>query len=211
MKTFIFKTILLVCLTTGLPGLFIACKKDSNDNDQKIGGGTTFQYYKIKSFAAKNGDKNDASGEAKTSVKKEDYFIKITNETESADAPQASTAFVIPFINTAHAENLVWSNADTIKSVKIITIKNFNQNLPAGSDVTDKFGLGPNLSLLDWQAMRILSSYFRPFKPSNQLPFLPIFLNISPEAAIQAAQFKLVYTLNSGKQLEATTPEVDLL
>ncbi|MFT3903538.1 MAG: DUF5034 domain-containing protein [Niabella sp.] len=205
MKPIIFKTILLACLVTGLPGLFFACKKDS-DNGTPIGGGTVYEYYKLKSFTAKNGDKSVTSGEAKASVKKEDYFIGVINEVEMTSKPQASVS--IPFINAAYAAHLIRVNVDTVKSVKIITLKDFDANHPAGSDVTDKFGAaGGDKTLNDWELLRFFSSDLTRY----DFPFLPVYLKVSPETGIKAAQFKVVYTLDSGRQLEATTPEVDLL
>ncbi|MFT3903539.1 MAG: DUF5034 domain-containing protein [Niabella sp.] len=205
MKHVIFKTILLACLVTGLPGLFFACKKDSDNGTPIGGGGGTYLYFKLKSLTVKNGDKSVASGEAKTSVKKEDYFIGIVNERETTSKPQASIS--IPFINAAYAAlGPIFVNVDTIKSVKIITLKDFDQTLPAGSDVTGKFGVGDRI-LQDWQILHALSYYV----PIYQTPFAPVSLKLFPEKEIKAAQFKVVYTLDSGRQLEATTPEIDLL
>ncbi|GAB3416052.1 hypothetical protein [Niabella aquatica] len=211
MKSFIFKTFLLVCLATGLPGLFFACTKNSNDPDGDIiGGHTHYIYFKIKSLEAKNGDKSISAGsrEADGSVKKEDYVILVRGVPEQVDKPQPS-AFV-PFINTAYAENLKFVNVDTIVSLKIITLKDFGKDLPAGSDVTNKFGTNnPEVSLQDWKVLRYLSSD-RGTTGATGLG-LPFFLTGLPENGIKAAQFKVVYTLQSGGQLEATTREVDLL
>ncbi|SDC02014.1 DUF5034 domain-containing protein [Niabella drilacis] len=204
MKSFIAKATLLFCVVTGLPGLFIACKKDA-DKGELIGGSTTYQYFKLKSLTAKNGDKSNTTGEAKTSIKKEDYIIRITNEVEMTSKPSATTAVASFFINAAHAENLVLVNIDTVKAVKIVTLKNFDQNLSAGSDVTNKFGIGGK-TLQDWEILRILS-----VKPHSFLSVIPITLIGVPETEIKGAQFKVIYTLASGRQLEATTPEVDLL
>lgn len=204
MRTFIAKATLLICLVTGLPGLFIACKKDA-DKGELIGGSTTYQYYKLKSFTAKNGDKSNPTEEVKTSVKKEDYNIRITNEVEMTTKPSTTAAVASLFISAAHAENLVLVNIDTIKAVKIVTLKDFDQNHLAGSEVTSKFGIGGK-TLQDWEVLRVLS-----VKPHSFLSVIPISLIGFPETEIKGSQFKVIYTLASGRQLEATTPEVDLL
>lgn len=80
-------------------------------------------------------------------------------------------------------------------ALKIITLVDLDLENSAGRD-----------DLEDWQTLNILSS-----QSTLHGSRVPLKYKVAPEVPIKDAQFKVIYTLDSGRELEATTQPVDLI
>ena len=150
-------------------------------------------------------------------INKKAYGIRLylTREKNVVATVRQTSSF---FIQSAYATSVpdcykyLYSAIDHIVSIKIITLKDFDNQHSINSDITDYFKVAQTYSSVEEYVKNINYSY--EWDEFNTFPWkemeTDLMLMIAPTST-NSQQFKVQVILSDGRMLEQQTPKLELL
>ena len=183
---------------------------------------TQYGYYSHKAIFLKNLDNSGEKAIESESLQlnKNAYGIRLYFEREKvvvACAKQLNSFF----IQSAYATSclcppeFIYSPGDSIKSIKIFTSNNFDNQHLANSDITNYFRVAYSYSTVEKAVENMRNSYTFPsdieFEQTWEKEVIIDLLLMTAPIATNKQQFKVQVELSDGRILEQLTPEIELL
>ena len=205
------RLILLFLLLFPIVNLFHSCVCDVT---------TKYESYTHKTLLLKNLDNSGAKAvETNASqINKNAYGIRVylTSEINSVASSKQNH---FNFIQSVHAMTVycppeyIFSPSDSIVSMKIITVNDFDDLHSENSDITHYFRIANSYSTIDKYVANMTFTYESDIEfeasPIRKIE-IDLLLMTAP-AKTQNHQFKIQITLSDGRILEEQTSEIELL